>query len=403
MICYIEGLAFKEENAKENFLILKGFEEKKSDRARAIDTFESLYDMTKKSEYLKEAVQLSYMFRNDKIHELIKIEDKNLSKDTNYLRVKTAYFLDIGDNLKALEVAKKLVELEPVSRNYSFLALAQEKLGLYNDSLQSYKKSYELNPNENTLLDLSNIYIDKLNDEDSAIKELETYRKLKGCTANICVKLVDIYEKYSRYLEIIEIYKDLYEQTKNQVFLETIINFYLYTKDYQNAIDILKKYGNNNKLLVEIYGFIKDYDKAIDTAKNSYESTKDIEFLAMKAIYLYEKYESNISDEVLYEILLNFEKSANQLDNDVYQNYYGYLLIDYDINIKKGLELIEKAILKEPESPYYLDSLAWGYYKLNECEKANQIMQKINDEEFFNNKEGKLHMKAIEKCLKGKK
>ena len=54
---------------------------------------------------------------------------------------------------------------------------------------------------------------------------------------------------------------------------------------------------------------------------------------------------------------------------------------------------------------FYLDSLAWGYYKLDECKKTDEIMQQtLHNEEFVNSPEGKEHINAIKECLKkGKK
>ena len=72
------------------------------------------------------------------------------------------------------------------------------------------------------------------------------------------------------------------------------------------------------------------------------------------------------------------------------------------MDIKKGIKLVKEALLKEPNSPFYLDSLAWGYYKIGKCKEAKKIMKKLvkNSKE----KEILMHWKKINECLKkGKK
>ncbi|EAI3451859.1 ATP-dependent nuclease subunit B, partial [Campylobacter jejuni] len=56
---------------------------------------------------------------------------------------------------------------------------------------------------------------------------------------------------------------------------------------------------------------------------------------------------------------------------------------------------------KEPQNLYYLDSLAWGYYKQGDCKKAWEILkQTLEDKEFANSDESKAHAKAIKACIK---
>ena len=69
--------------------------------------------------------------------------------------------------------------------------------------------------------------------------------------------------------------------------------------------------------------------------------------------------------------------------------------------MKKGIELVELALQNEPNNFYYLDSLAWGYYKLKECKKAWDILKPtFADKKFANSSESKEHQKAIKACIK---
>lgn len=76
-----------------------------------------------------------------------------------------------------------------------------------------------------------------------------------------------------------------------------------------------------------------------------------------KAITL-EKLDSINALQPLFEKLIKeYPQEASVL------NYYGYTLIERDIDIAKGQVLVEKALSLEPETIAYLDSKAWGLYK----------------------------------------
>ena len=83
--------------------------------------------------------------------------------------------------------------------------------------------------------------------------------------------------------------------------------------------------------------------------------------------------------------------------------YFGKneVLKGIDLDIKKGIELVKLALEKDPQNLYYLDSLAWGYYKLGDCKQAWEILkQTLDDKEFANSDESKAHIKAIKACVK---
>ena len=96
------------------------------------------------------------------------------------------------------------------------------------------------------------------------------------------------------------------------------------------------------------------------------------------------------------KVVKEFEKALSLgVHNPVYLNYYGYILIDKNIDINKGLNIIKKALTQEPENTYFLDSLAWGEYKLGECSKAYKTMKKVVKVEGLKEKEIIEHWNAI--------
>ena len=57
-------------------------------------------------------------------------------------------------------------------------------------------------------------------------------------------------------------------------------------------------------------------------------------------------------------------------NNPEISNFVGYTLVDRNIRLKEGIELIKFAVSQEPQNGFYLDSLGWAYYKLNDLKKA---------------------------------
>jgi len=103
--------------------------------------------------------------------------------------------------------------------------------------------------------------------------------------------------------------------------------------------------------------------------------------------------------EVLKHVIANFELALSSgINNATFQNYYGYLLIDYDIDVNKGIELVKEALKKAPNNIAYLDSLAWGYYKINDCKNAYKVMSKVISLATSKDLEMQLHWNRIKDC-----
>ena len=83
---------------------------------------------------------------------------------------------------------------------------------------------------------------------------------------------------------------------------------------------------------------------------------------------------------VLNSVVIKLKRALEKLDNHVYQNYLAYILIDFDMDVKKGVYLVKKALEKESNNIAYIDTLAWGEYKLKNCKEAYNQMKQVVDE-----------------------
>lgn len=391
-----------QESAELNFDILTALELTHKDPITSMRLYEKAYKKTGSPVYLLEALKLAFSLKYQKdTLQYMKLGDKELGDNSEYLRIKIGFYLSNKENLNANTVALKLVTIDPSSRSYAILAATYYAMENFELARQYFEKAYELDKTDENLLRLCDVLFNKLKDADAAIRTIETHRRIYGCGGIVCEVLADVYRADKRYLDVAKIDEVLYEAKGDAKFLDDMIAIYYYSNDFDKIIEILKKYDYKPALLIDAYAQKKDYKTAIKLAREEFLKTKNYDFLAIEAIYEYESAGKNVDAKTLSSVVEKFENIAPQLKDAMHLNYYGYILIDHDLDVKKGIDYVQKALKIDPSSPYYIDSLAWGYYKLGECDKAKQQMDRIKDEEFFKSPEGKEHLEAIDACAIG--
>lgn len=90
-----------------------------------------------------------------------------------------------------------------------------------------------------------------------------------------------------------------------------------------------------------------------------------------KAIVLERLDSIKLAFELFEALLIDDPKNSSIL------NYYGYSLVDRDIDIQKGAVLIERALNLKPKETAYLDSKAWVLFKQKKYGEAIQILEAI--------------------------
>ena len=403
---YIQKRKDEKKRAEQDFDILAALELKYKDPKSSLKIFEKLYKSTNSDIYIKEILEISYAIKDFQTFEkYIDIGQKTLSENEDFIKQYIGFLATKQNYEEAKKYSEKLIK---VNRNWQNLAIHGVVLydaGEYNGALKSFKESYELDKSDENLLRIVDVLLNKLNKKQEAIIYLESHRKFFGCSdGGICNVLIEIYTRDNNFKEAMKINIEQYEKTGNTGYLDNVLSYYFLEKKYDKIIEISKKYNYNLENLIPIYALNNDYDSAIKWLKSEFEKTNNFKFLIDSFILEYEKatkgQTKKIDKKTLNEIIANFDKISDKLETAEHLNYYGYLLIDHDVDIKKGLKFVEKALEQNATSPYYLDSLAWGYFKLNECKKAKETMEKIvADDEFWNNDEAKEHIKDIDKCF----
>jgi tetratricopeptide (TPR) repeat protein len=352
---------------------------------------------------------VAYMFRELTTALYAGIDSKNVPKLAQWVKthpddVKSKRLLiSFYINEKKIEEAKRLGrEIVLQGRDaidYELSASPYILSGDYEKAVDLLTKAYDKTYNEDILLKIVILLSDYMGDLTDASNRLENYKKLYGCNEKLCIKLLEIYTKEQKVDALLSVYKDLYNKTKKDIYAIKLVEGYIYKKEFNKAIKFLKKDYNNDELLYEVYLAKKDYQHAFNIAEKLYSIDKSPRWLAESAMALYEKSRNKNDKKMLNRVVRKFEKALKEgVKDSVYLNYYGYTLINSDIDIPKGIAIVKDALKEEPNNSYYLDSLAWGYYKLHECKKAYNEMRKVIDTEEFQDADIVQHWIAIQEC-----
>ncbi len=378
--------------------------EELKDYVAASELFTILYEKSLKQEYLYRSLQNDLLAK--KYIKLIKRVDTHLEDSPQnpvLQRLKVVSLFDLNRLDEATTLSISLAKMTKNPNDYILASDVYSKRQEYDTALKYLESAYTKEYNEKILDRMSIILYVNLNRKKEAIAQLETHSRMLGCSERICMRLIGFYSNENNVGGLLSTYLRLYESKKNEEVAKKIVQIYSYKKDYLALMDFLEHSSVDDEVLLQLYTASKNYDKAYALSQKLYERTSKIDYLGRSAIYEYESAKDKNKKELLQRVVEKLKKVILEDQGPVYLNYLGYILIDHEIDVKIGMDYIERVLKMQPSSSYYLDSKAWGYYKLGECEKAHKLMQRVVKLEGGNDPEVLLHMKKIENCLKNKK
>jgi tetratricopeptide (TPR) repeat protein len=376
--------------------------EQQGDFKHSNELYTKLYNETNNEEYLLKST-MTALYTGERLQNISKLKAyaKEKPNDIQLQRVLLSSLLAEKKYEEAKTVAQSLISKSTQAIDYELAANPYIYTADYKEAVKLLSKAYKKTYNEDILIKISTLLANYMKDVPAAISRLEEYRTSRGCGEKVCLQLLDIYSQQNDIEKVISVYKSLYDETKDEIYAEKLIDAYLFKKEYQQAINFLKNKYDNKELLYALYIDKKDYKNAVEVAQELLKETKDPKWYAESAMALFESSNDKNDKAMLNEVVNLFEKAIEEgVENSVYLNYYGYTLIDKEIDIPKGIMIIKKALKTEADNTYYLDSLAWGYYKLGECNEAYTIMKKVIDIEGLKEKELIEHWDAISKKCK---
>lgn len=385
----------------ENALILKAlYLETTKHPKEAQELFAQLYEKTENIEY--KIRQISLALQNNSTDEAIREGEK--LKHTHPENLKLYRILAYGyyqqkEYAKARKMMRTLIKKKSQNvSDYEFLALLEGVEKNYNEAIEALKLGYRIEPSDKLAIKIAESYSLYLLDQDKAIATLESHRRIYGCSEKVCSYLLSVYFNANQQENTLEIAKNLFELYHDDRYAKVLLTLYIYKKDLNNAAKVMQKSHLSSDTLLNIYMVTKDLKMAKALSQKLYELTKDSTYLAQYATFLYEATPNK--DIIVSHVVQLLDRVVKLEPTPTYLNYLGYLLIDHDIDINRGIKLVQKAMDREKDSPYYIDSLAWGYYKQGKCDEALKLIDRVIEEFKFNDSIVLEHKDFITKCLR---
>lgn len=382
--------------------------EQMQEHSAAANMFDTLYVKANKKEYLYRSLQNALVAQeNDYVINKVDGMLQGSLDDFTLVRLKILALIGNEKLDEAKDLGIALIALTQEDNDYVLVSDIYIKQKKFNMAIKYLESAYAKSYNEEVLDKISIIFYINLQRPKEAIAQLETHTRIHGCSEIICSRLIGFYSNENNIDGLLETYTRLYETFKSEDAARNIMQIYAYKKEYAKLELFLEENQKDDYLLLQSYIKTKKYKKAAALSYKLYEQTLDIHYLAQHAIYRYEALKNKNDIKVVKEVVATFKEVIEKEKNATYYNYLGYLMIDHAIDIKIGMTYVRYALKEEPKSAYYLDSLAWGYYKLGNCKRAKAILDEVRKLEGGNDTEVLKHIQKVNECVnktkKGKK
>lgn len=367
----------------------------------ARDVYFKLFEHTNKYEYLVSSVSLAtqlkdYVFVEAAIAKYLK---SNIKEEEILLRLYSFAQLKLDKLDEAAKNAEKLVSLYPNELNYDVLGTIYITQKQYLKAHDAFYKAFVISPNTNTLRTIANLEFFQLNRQKEAVSKLEDSIKKYDYDFNLSIQLVAFYEILKDNEKIENLLKEMFFYYKNNDSQLQLNNtktlFWKYVKK-EKIIAFWESNKEKDDILVAAYRATNQPEKAMNVLKELYEESQNKEILAELAIVEFDM--STNKKEVLNSVVEKLNTVLQTSSNHIYQNFLAYLLVDYELDINKGVALVKKALVQDPENIAYLDTLAWGEYKLKNCKTAYEVMKKVVDQVGLEDEEIRIHWEKIKEC-----
>lgn len=400
------GMASSSDISEDTLIVRAILDEESGNFTESRNIYENLYQMTGKKEYIIQEAKGALAQRVEIQHSIDNllnwIEENPTDNDVELYRMLVALYIQNGSLIEAEKSADKYLSLNPPVDDRIAVAALKLELDKPKESVDILLNAYKEDENQKALIQAVSIMLKELDRKAEATKLLEDYiSKHKDASVATYFKLIEIYAKDKKLDKVAKLYKKLYKRDPQKYFLKKIIEISLYRKDLDGAITFLEESGDNQEILYSLYRKKDLNEKAIAITDTLYKKSKDPKWLAEKGILIFES--ANKSKVSVMEALKKMQTLLDEailkgIKDSTYFNYYGYTLIDHDLDIDRGIELIKIALKKEPNNTYYLDSLAWGLYKKGQCHKSYKIMKKVVAREGLKEEEIATHWDLIQQC-----
>ena len=329
-------------------------------------------------------------------------------------------YLKLGLSEDAIKEAQIIAKDEPSAMLDDILGSLYATKGAYKEALIYLQRAYGETKSADTIQKIVAIELAQSH-TNKALEILNRHIEQYGCALHFCEFSISVYARLSQVDKIETIFKHAFDENPTIENARNLILVYTYQRKFKEASDIASQFPFRGQILLDLYVAQKDYHNASLQAKYLYEENHNPYFLALEQVYAFESLNNKQNLAKVRSIAKNLKNaitlmqtpdkntpkserlntSLQNLQNGemgFFLNFLGYLLIDYDIDVKEGVGHIKKALEISPLNPAYLDSLAWGYYKLKDCVSAKQTFGLIPHKDIESEEELQTHKALIDKC-----
>ena len=208
---------------------------------------------------------------------------------------------------------------------------------------------------------------------------------------NVSIRMfvATILSKTERYNSANKLYKKI---PKTHLFYKTsqfqIVDNLKQIGDIDGAIKHLKmlkkRYPNDIRVLTYI-GDLSRQQKHFKSALRSYNGViQQIKKLSKNAKFPSDYWLLFYNRGVVYERLNQWKNAESdflmalklQPDQPEVLNYLGYSWVERNINLNKGVKMLERAVQLDPSNGYIVDSLGWALFKKKDYKNAVTFLEK---------------------------
>lgn len=305
---------------------------------------------------------------------------KSLEKDPHFFRAKAelAYLYEVQK--KYVEAIKIYEELAAQGENGPQLLLTMIRLHLkLNAPDKAFALTKQENPNQEFLIEAAGLFLDQQFYEYAA-SILEPLASQPDLSAKAWFSLAllayngqDHPQKAAAYLAHIP---------ENDPYFERALMFrieILYgLKQYPQAIELTRQgnrlFPNQPKFILLQASLLKETGQwkqataMLDSALKKWPKNIDILF---SLGVLWDEQGDKVTGMEYMEKIISINPGYPEA-----LNYLGYSLAVLEKNLDRAEVLVKNALKAEPENGYYLDSLAWVFFKKGELDKAWKEIQR---------------------------
>ncbi len=215
----------------------------------------------------------------------------------------------------------------------------------YLNSIPYFWYSLHINENNNQTRLILSSFFSNINQIDIALDILNGVQVKSPSWAITEFEKSFLYEQQGKINLAISLIENLKKNTRFS------------TKSLLRISNILRRNGDYKKSLMVL--------EEIDASKNNFP---EVYYYKSLNLVLLEEWKRAIeSFDALLEVYPN---------NAEISNFVGYTLVDRNIKLEEGINLIKFAVNQEPRNGFFIDSLGWAYYQLGKFSEAITYLER---------------------------